>query len=355
MNSRFFAQQLQLFRPWAPPTLILLSLLLAGYLTNRFLLKRLKKWTDQTQNHFDDFLFGIINQHLRLWFLLGGVFLAAEAAPFAIGIESFIHKVVVIVFFISATLASSALVQGFVRVYAARVTDSAAATTLTENLAKLAVLGMGTLLLLSNLGISITPILTALGVGSLAVALALQDTLSNIFAGVHILASRLVEVGDYIKIDSGHEGYVEDVGWRATRIRDIPQNITIIPNSKLSQAVVTNYHQPTSEHLTYVEVGVSYKSDLFQVEQVTLDVARTVLRDVPGGIPTVEPVVRYHTLDDSAIRFSVILRTREFLDGKRLTHELIKQLNQRYKAEQIEFSFPQQIVRLERATLLKNG
>src|SRR5207302_9529306 len=75
---------------------------------------------------------------------------------------------------------------------------------------------IGFLVLLDALGIQITPILTALSVGGLAVALALQDTLSNLFAGVHLLADKPIRVGDYVKIADTVEGYVVDIGWRST-------------------------------------------------------------------------------------------------------------------------------------------
>ncbi|MBI4248274.1 MAG: mechanosensitive ion channel, partial [Elusimicrobia bacterium] len=222
------------FYPWIGPAAILISAMICGYLAKFLLLKRLKSWAERTRSGLDDLLLDAVSRHLLLWFMLGAASAAAQVSPLADNRQAIIHKIVVIGFFISVTLAVSKFARGLVRVYSVRFTASAAATTLTENLSSLAVLGMGAMLLLSNLGISITPILTALGVGSLAVALALQDTLSNLFAGIHIVASRLVEVGDYIKLDSGQEGYVVDVGWRATRIRELPNNIVIIPNSKLS-------------------------------------------------------------------------------------------------------------------------
>ena len=116
--------------------------------------------------------------------------------------------------------------------------------------------------MLNGLGLSITPMLTALGVGGLAVALALQDTLANLFAGVYITIAGQIRVGDYLRLDSGQEGYVADIGWRSTRIRMLPNNLVLVPNAKLSQAIVTNYYLPDRELAVLVEVGVDYGSDL---------------------------------------------------------------------------------------------
>ena len=96
-------------------------------------------------------------------------------------------------------------------------------------------------MMLNAVGVSITPIITALGVGGLAMALALQDTLSNLFAGIHILAEHTIRIGDFIRLETGQEGYVEDISWRTTRIRMLPNNMVIVPNSKLAQSVVVNY------------------------------------------------------------------------------------------------------------------
>ncbi|MCC6347545.1 MAG: mechanosensitive ion channel, partial [Nitrospirales bacterium] len=103
---------------------------------------------------------------------------------------------------------------------------------------------LGLLIILSFLGISIAPLITALGIGGLAVALALKDTLSNLFAGLHILMERSLRIGDFVRLDAGQEGYIEDITWRTTRIRTLANNMVVIPNDKLAQSVVTNYCLP---------------------------------------------------------------------------------------------------------------
>ena len=96
-------------------------------------------------------------------------------------------------------------------------------------------------MILAALGIQITPILTALGVGGLAVALALQDTLSNLFAGIHLLADRPIRVGDYVKVADTVEGHVEDIGWRLTRVRMLQNVVVTIPNKRVAESIITNY------------------------------------------------------------------------------------------------------------------
>jgi small-conductance mechanosensitive channel len=216
----------------------------------------------------------------------------------------------------------------------------AQSATIFVNIVRVVVVGIGLLVLLQSLGVSITPLLTALGVGGLAVALALQDTLANLFAGVHILASRKVQPGDYVRLDSDQEGYIVDINWRNTTIRQLAGNLVIVPNARFADAILTNYHRPEQDLSVVVQVGVGYGSDLDQVEKVTVDVAQEVMVDVDGGVDDHQPSVRFHTFADSRIDFSVTLRTREFTDQYLIVHEFIKRLHRRYLAEGIEIPFP---------------
>jgi small-conductance mechanosensitive channel len=219
-----------------------------------------------------------------------------------------------------------------------------ALTSLAGNVVRIGVFSIGALLALSNLGISITPLLTALGIGSLAVALALQPTLSNLFAGVHLTLARPIAVGDFIELENGRSGTVDDIGWRATRIRELPNNIIVVPNARVADMVVTNYALPEPEQAALVQVGVSYASDLGMVEEVTVEVAREVLRDVSGGVPEFEPFIRYNRFGESSIDFTVILRVRQFTDRYLVVHEFIKRLKSRYDEAGIEIPFPQRVL-----------
>ena len=110
---------------------------------------------------------------------------------------------------------------------------------------------------LQSLGVPVAPLLTTLGVGSLAVALALQDTLANFFAGLYLLADRPIGAGDYIKIHDGEEGYVETIGWRSSRLRTGTGNMVIVPNQKLSQAILINYHRPSTAVMMTMTITVA--------------------------------------------------------------------------------------------------
>jgi len=202
------------------------------------------------------------------------------------------------------------------------------------------IVGIGLLIFLDSIGISITPILASLGVGSLAVALALQDTLANLFAGVYMIADKPIEPGHLVKLPTGEEGYVTKVGWRSTWIRLLPNNMLVIPNAKLAGGAIINYDLPQQEITFPVEVGVHYASDLEQVERTTLAVAREVLRTVEGGVPEAEPQMRYTGFGPSSIQFNVVLRANDLPATHVVRHEFVKRLLARYRQEGIVIPYP---------------
>jgi small-conductance mechanosensitive channel len=209
---------------------------------------------------------------------------------------------------------------------------------------RLVLLSFGFLIALDTVGISITPILASLGVGSVAVALALQDTLGNFFSGIYLLVDKPIRIGDFVKVDEGIEGYVTEIGWRSTHIRMLSNNVVILPNTKIANSKLTNYDLPDKETAVLLQVGVSYDSDLDHVERVTVDVSKEVLGRVTGGAPGFEPFIRYHTLGDSSIDFTVILRAKQFTDQYLLKHEFTKALHARYRQENISIPFPQRVI-----------
>ena len=323
---------------------VLLGAIALGYVVRAIVLGRLLRLTGRTESKLDDLLVRGYCGHLPFWFLLAGAAIAAQIAPLEDNWQALARRAVSAAFLVSFTLATATFAAGWLRLRADQSGAEQRTTTLIEYTVRAIILGLGGLLVLSNLGIAITPLLAALGVGSLAVALALQPTLSNYFAGLHLSFARPIRVGDFVALETGAQGYIVDIGWRATRIRALPNNIVIVPNARLVEMVLTNFDMPQPEQAVLVQVGVSYGSDLKRVETVTIDVARHVLREVEGGVPDFEPFIRYHTFGDSSIGFTVILRARQFVDRYLLTHEFVKRLHERYAREKIEIPFPQRVV-----------
>ncbi len=218
---------------------------------------------------------------------------------------------------------------------------------LASKAANVLLVAIGVVFALRAAGADISPLLASGAIGGLAVALALQDTLSNLFAGFFLAIDRPVKVGDFIKLESGEEGFVDEIGWRNTRVRPWANTVVIVPNSKLSQSRITNFYLPQEETAVYVPCGVSYDSDLQRVEEVTLEVAREVVARVPGANPEWEPVVRWKEFGESAVTFVTTMRVREFSAQYLLQSEFVKALHRRFGAEGIEIPLPRRVVVLK--------
>ncbi len=220
-------------------------------------------------------------------------------------------------------------------------------STLVKNTSSIAggamraiLVSLAILVILSTMGVSITPIIASLGITSLAVALALQSTLENFFSGIQLIIDKPIRVGDFIELDSGEQGFVEKIGWRSTWVRMLPNNIVIMPNSKLSNSKLINYYYPERELSVPVEVGVHYSSDLELVEKVCLEVAEYTLHNHEYGVPTYEPFVLFHTFDNSSINLTVMLRTREYFNRFFIKSAFMKMLKKRFDEEGIVIPFP---------------
>lgn len=251
-----------------------------------------------------------------------------------------INQTLLVLAIISITLFVSNLAVRLIKVYSIKGDTILPVSSLTQNIARIVIFSLGILIILESLHKEITPILATLGIGGLAVALALQDTLSNFFAGFYIAAAKQIRIGDYVKLDSGEEGTVIDIHWRTTKIRMLSNNIILVPNEKLSKAIVTNYYMPDKEMAVLVNLGVHYKDDLSKVERVTIEVAREVMKEVPGGMPAFEPFIRYNKFADFSINFTVIMRAKEFVDQYLITHEFLKRIHERYSKEGIVIPYP---------------
>jgi len=323
-----------------PPSIIIVAGFLIGIIFEKIILREIKKISAKTKWESDDIFVQALHGTTTLLFIALGIYWALETTEISPKMLSLFHKLLLIIVIVSATVISSRIAVGFVSLYSRKAGGAFLSTSMFTNLTKVLVYVIGILIILQSLGISIAPILTALGVGGLAVALALQDTLGNLFAGIHVIASGQLKPGHYLRLSSGEEGYVTDITWRYTTIRALPNNMIIVPNSKLASAIVTNYNIPDKEISTSVEMGVSYDSDLDKVEKVTIDVAREVMKEVKGGVPNFEPSVNYKKFGDSSINFDVNLHVKEFVDQYTVKHEFIKRLHKRYRKEGIDIPFP---------------
>tara|TARA_Y100001970_G_scaffold52484_1_gene66349 strand:+ start:12726 stop:13829 length:1104 start_codon:yes stop_codon:yes gene_type:complete len=199
---------------------------------------------------------------------------------------------------------------------------------------------IGILIAIDSLGVSISPILAGFGIGGLAVALAVQPTLSNFFAGTYVVTEGELKEGDFIELDGGPAGYVENVGWRSTKIRSIYNNLVIIPNSKMADSIVTNYFSPTAAMNVLITCGVSYESDLELVEKYALEESTALINDSDQAAKNQEPFFWFDNFGDSNIDFNIFMQASDRLSSFKLKNQLIKNIHKRFNNEGIEINYP---------------
>ena len=217
------------------------------------------------------------------------------------------------------------------------------------------VVGIGAMLSLDILGINVTPLIAGLGIGGLAVALALQPTLSNLFAGTYVVSEGVVSVGDYVEMENGVSGYVVDVSWRSTRLRTWTNNLVVIPNSRFAESIITNYNQPDEPVNVFLPCGVAYESDLERVEAVSHEVMDEVLRDHPGAVLDYGAYFGYDAFGESNVECWLFVQARDRLAGFEVRSELVKQLQARLAAEGITINYPVRTLRFPEGWRAQDG
>jgi small-conductance mechanosensitive channel len=317
-----------------------------GLVFDRLFIVFLSSVSKKTKWSVDDILIDSLKNVVVIWFLIGGIYFTLWNVESLEEYNDTIVKVTQVLLIASVFVFLLRLGNRIINKLVSE--NKVQGASLIYNITRLTILSLGILIILQNLGISITPLLTALGVGGIAVALALQETLSSLVAGVNVIVSRKIRPGDYISLDSNEEGYVVDITWRNTTIKSLPNNLIIIPNQKLGGAIVTNYYGPDKEMAVLIDVGVSYDSDLEKVEEVTNAVSKEVMHEVAGGVEEFEPFIRYNQFGDSSINFTVILRAKEFVDQYLIKHEFVKRLHKAYQKNNIEIPFPIRTIKMEK-------
>lgn len=322
---------------------ILLLSIAFGYLVRYSMSWYAKKVATRTRSPVDDFIMAAVHPPAVFIALAVGFWFAfreaASVLPLTFFVRTEIFFFVVLVLLISYTVGR--LIQAALKYGAERKPNFRSVTQIGTRLGYLLAFAVGLMIMLHELGVQITPLLTSLGIAGLAVALALQDTLANLFAGLWIQSSRIVRPGDYVRVeDINQEGWVVDVSWRTTRLRTLPNNIIAIPNKRLADSVVSNFDMPVGDQAVWVDVGASYGSDPEQVEKVLLEVGRKAQQEIPAVVKTFEPLIRFRQYGDSSLDFRLIIRVHHYTDQYAALHQMRKMVYRAFKEAGIEIPFP---------------
>ncbi|MHA2620629.1 MAG: mechanosensitive ion channel family protein [bacterium JZ-2024 1] len=315
-----------------------------GLMLERVILVFLARLARRTHSAGDDIILASLRRFPLFVCTLAGMHFALQSVPLSPTASIYARKVFIALIILAATFVLSRMAVGFLNLALQRLPGGLAPTTIFATTTQIIIFVVGILTILHTFGISIVPLLTALGVGGLAVALALQDTLANLLAGLHILAARKIVPGQYIALDSGQEGTITDITWRNTTLVTAGGNLVIVPNSKIASAIVTNFSLPALDLTVRVDATVSFDSDAALVERTALDVARSVIADFDEAVKNYEPVLRWTGFGESAVNFALFIKSRAFADQFVLRSELYRRLWERFKEAGIVIPYPSRTI-----------
>ena len=309
-----------------------------------------RRWARRTASRLDDYIFHALKGSLTRLFFLGGVYLALHRYHFArlLAIDSILFALMVVVLTHTAIRVSSAIARWMhEHPHHGPQGDrmSRDLLPLAQRVAQVVIVLVGLTVILQHFHIEVGSLLVTLGVGSLAVGLALQDTLANIIGGVILYTDRPFRLGDRVQLDTGEVGDVVDIGIRSTRLLKLDRHVVIVPNANLVRNRIVNLSLPDESNTLSVEFRVAPESDLARAKAVALEVASGVAEFQP------EPAVRVavKAYDDNGVTLVVVGRMLNFRDQMTATDTLLIGILARLRAEGIPLPTPRDVVQPTRA------
>ncbi|MDR1721104.1 MAG: mechanosensitive ion channel family protein [Endomicrobium sp.] len=319
---------------WTESVILFAVLFSVGFIFKKYVAKFVQNILSKIGFVLDGEIATISRNYISFWFFLIALYAAFLISPIN-NTSAIIHKLFYGFFAFSVVVLIASLLS--------KLLSKSISEKIGTNIIKFGIILLGLALILNQIGVKLTPIWAALGLGSLPVALALQDTLANFFAGVNIIASKQILRGDYIKIDE-HEGTIIEINWRTTLIKEMFNAVISVPNSKLLSSVITSFHLNKSGVSALVKCGVAYGSDLERVEKIAVLATQEVIDKYDDCVKTFAPIVRFTDFADSAINFNVIFRVKNMHKKYFLQSEAFKNLYKKFNEEGIEIPYPQRVV-----------
>ena len=313
------------------------------------LVLRLTRWTP---TDLDSRMMVVLRRPVTLGIVvLGGYLALTVPLDPGVGQQNAIDTIGAVLGIVLGVIAVASLVSNVLDWYSGNIAPSSRAAVqsrllpLFRRIAMVIIYGLGALLILDQLNINISPLIAGLGLGGLAVALAIQPTLANLFAGTYVMTEGVISTGDFIELENGISGYVTDVGWRSTRIRTWGNNLVVIPNSRFAETIITNYQEPMPAVNIYLTCGVSYDSDLYQVERVSREVMDDVLNTNPDAAKEYGSWFAFDGFGDSNVDFWLFIQAKDRLASFGVQSDLIKRLHLRFNQEGIVINYPVRTLR----------
>ncbi len=315
---------------------IFIGLLILLKIFREIILARLKKLAKKTKTEFDDILINIFKTIKPPFYLLAALYISIKI----LFIPGIVSKTINILFIIAIIYEVIRALEKVID-YSFRVKekeDSSVAKTI-KLIVKISIWIFGIILALSNLGVNISSLIAGLGIGGIAVALALQNILKDIFSSFSILIDKPFEIGDFIKVGNDM-GTVEKIGIKTTRIRTLDGQQLIIANSELTDARVQNFKR-LEERRALFNLGVVYETEKEKLEKIP-----NIIKDiVENQKQTKFDRCHFKSFEDFNLNFEIsyYVQTQDYNEYLDIVEKINLAIIDSFRKENIEFAYPTQV------------
>jgi len=349
--------------------LIIIATLILSKVISFIISKILRPIFARTKNNFDDKILEVIESAVFRLLIVSGIYYAAQHIEDAFNYITFDSRVslmahypvlkklfnivdgllyttfVLIMLLMSFRLVTIAFDWYLEKINAGDDRNlSGSLFPLLKKISKIILAALAVVIVLSNFNINISGFIVSLGVGSLAVALAAQETISNMISGFIIMIDRPFRIGDRIKYAGNEVGDVVEIGIRSTKIMDFDSNIVILPNNEIVKSRIVNFNYPHTLMRVVVDVGIAYEADFRKAKKILLELAAAH----PAISKEYAPQVYLTELGDSAVNLKLIMKTDHYKDGFEIQCKMREDILDRFKEAGIDIPYPQRTVHISK-------
>jgi small-conductance mechanosensitive channel len=339
------------YTPYLRPILIIGASLLLAAVINQ-ILKILIKKAENTGTRIDDIILLAIGRPLYILVIVAGIYYAIHETPYLGEIinnfdEDYRYRHFLLTLF--GTWIAASFIKRIIREYGYEIASKTEGD-IDDRLIRLADMSgtyiiwlIGLMIALSGVGVEIGPVIAGMGIAGLALALAAQNLISNVFGGMTITLDQLYKVGDRVEF-GGVYGDIYEIKPRYTKIKTLDNMIITIPNSKVINDNIVNYAAPDTTVRVKIPVGVTYGTDPEKVDKIMLEIAN----NIPKVLKEPKPFVRFTEYAASSQNFELLVWIDHYDERHRVLDRILRDMFQRFKEEGIEIPFNQMDVHLKK-------
>lgn len=328
---------------WLWILIVLVASFLLGYILERIAVGILRRWSKRTRWEYDDALVDAMHPALAVilvWAFVS-VFLRILPVRFSPDTIQLLDNAGVTIVVIATALGIARLVRGLLRVRAKHHPRWQRLSVTGSRVGAIVIYAVAFMVVIGQYGIEITPILTTMGIAGLAVALALQDTLANFFSGLWLQGQRSLQTGHYVRIeDSKLEGFVEDIGWRTTRIRTLPGNIIDVPNQTVAQSTIQDFWLPEPKMGTSITVVTGFEADPERVVPLMLEECMAAADEVSFILKEPAPAARLNRTVENGWEYWMSLWVPYYYNQWNAQGYVLNRIRKRFLKEGIRMPYP---------------